>query len=488
MKESENYEEIINHKNDEFVHYQKINIFGDDLVGKTSFILYLENYDDNEYSIKGQDYQRAGSNISFNINNTSLINDIKRFKVDLNQDRYLNFYTYETSLNKYEIIKMNLDVLLVQTECIIVIWDNSCPETFEHIPDFISAIESGIQKKIFLDVPIFVIQNKIDSMPDTSYLTTNKNDINKKIKDFKNQHPKVVYKELSLYEKDPFYEFVLELYQEMQILEKSILRKKNDYKDNDIYNIKFKFPLTNLIEGNGDNDNEVNPLNTINCLLLGNSGVGKTSFIKSLLGIDITKHLSTIGTSTSFIKLKINEETMFIKINDTAGQERLSISLPQSYYKKADNILLFYDITNKESYNNINNWIKMIINEKGKINDKYELFLIGNKIDKNDNRVIEKKTAKKLAEKYNVKYFECSCLNAINIYEILNEIALIAYKKDKKDKKDYEDNKHNKHNKNNKTITLGEMKEKKISGKVNKDKENFQISQKELKKQKKNCC
>ena len=233
----------------------------------------------------------------------------------------------------------------------------------------------------------------------------------------------------------------------MQILEKSILRKKNDYKDNDIYNIKFKFPLTNLIEGNGDNDNEVNPLNTINCLLLGNSGVGKTSFIKSLLGIDITKHLSTIGTSTSFIKLKINEETMFIKINDTAGQERLSISLPQSYYKKADNILLFYDITNKESYNNINNWIKMIINEKGKINDKYELFLIGNKIDKNDNRVIEKKTAKKLAEKYNVKYFECSCLNAINIYEILNEIALIAYKKDKKDKKDYEDNKHNKHNK-----------------------------------------
>ena len=113
MKESENYEEIINHKNDEFVHYQKINIFGDDLVGKTSFILYLENYDDNEYSIKGQDYQRAGSNVSFNINNTSLINDIKRFKVDLNQDRYLNFYTYETSLKKKKKKKMNLDFLQI---------------------------------------------------------------------------------------------------------------------------------------------------------------------------------------------------------------------------------------------------------------------------------------------------------------------------------------------------------------------------------------
>ena len=56
-------------------------------------------------------------------------------------------------------------------------------------------------------------------------------------------------------------------------------------------------------------------------------------------------------------------------------------------------------------------------------------MLIANKIDVADNRVIYKKDGKEKANKYNLKYFECSCLNGINLYEILKEIILAGYYK-----------------------------------------------------------
>ena len=70
------------------------------------------------------------------------------------------------------------------------------------------------------------------------------------------------------------------------------------------------------------------------------------------------------------------------------------------------------------------------------MNYNYELLLIGNKIDDNDKRQVPKQTAKKFAERKNIKYFECSCLKKINIYEIFNEITFKAYQKykDRKEK------------------------------------------------------
>ena len=61
-------------------------------------------------------------------------------------------------------------------------------------------------------------------------------------------------------------------------------------------------------------------------------------------------------------------------------------------------------------------------------NNKIEIFLIGNKIDDNDKRMITKKKANEIANNYNIKYFEISCLNGLNVYEIMNEIILTGYK------------------------------------------------------------
>ncbi len=429
-------EPIEKNKKKEYVHYQKINIFGEDDVGKSTLISYFENYNNKEYSIKNN-FERTISNGSYNIK-TSLIDDIKRVEIDINKDKHLYFYVYETSLNRYENIKMNLDVLLVQTECIIVMWDNSCPDTFNNIPSFISAIESGMKQ----NVPIIVIQNKMDLGFENSFESIYKNIIVEKIKDIKKKHPKVIYKELSLKEKAQFIQFVSDLYNDMVTFKLSMIE---NHIDNDIHNIKFKFPLTEI-----KLKEPLNPSEITGCILLGNSGVGKTSFIRCLLGKDITKHLSTKGIDKHMFKSKVNGKTVYIEINDTAGQEKFSKALPSNYYKIADCILLFYDITNKESFDNLNNWINNINEVKGK-GGEYKLFLIGNKIDNNENRVIEKKAAKKLAEAKEIKYFECSCLNKINIYEILNEIALLAYKKEL----------NNNNNNNKETFVVNNAKNKK---------------------------
>ena len=59
----------------------------------------------------------------------------------------------------------------------------------------------------------------------------------------------------------------------------------------------------------------------------------------------------------------------------------------------------------------------------------FEMILIGNKIDKNEERIISKKEAKEKANQYGLKYFEICCLNGLNVYEVLKQIILDSYNK-----------------------------------------------------------
>ena len=412
--EIESYEIKEASKKEEYVHYQKINIFGEDGVGKTSFISLMENYSNDNFTINHN--ERKLSTDSFNASLSLVEEEVKRLEIEINNKTNLYFQLYETSLNKYENIKDNLDVLLVQAECIIVMWDNNNPDTFDNIPLFISEIESGIKQYRYPDVPIFVIQNKMDLVQEE----TDKDTIAQKINKFKDEHPKIICEEISLLDKDNFYELILKIYQKMEILEKAEIDESNN-ENYDIRHVKYKKELKESIT-------EKNISININCLLLGNSSVGKTSFTNRLFGKDIDNIKSTIGFSNSKITSKLNEELILLKLDDTSGQDFYSHTIPKSCYRNAHCILLFYDIMNQDSFNNIETWIKDITDTKGPINRDYELLLVGNKID-NEKRVVQKKTAQKFVEQYKIKYFEISCLNKINIYELLNEIILISYRK-----------------------------------------------------------
>ena len=422
MKESsEDNSGLKDNKNVEFVHFQKINILGDLGVGKSSFINYLDNYNITDYLIGNDILEKDESIDSFELS-TSIVEQIRRIEIDFNEDRNLYFFIYETNLDKYDNIKINLDTLFLQTECIIIMWDNSNPETFYNIPNFVSSIKAGFNDYKFREAPIIVIQNKMDKKENLN--NSEVLNINESIENFKKENPEILYKEMTLLDKDTFYNLILEIYKKMEILEKDLNLVKNKIKKEDdiINNVKFKKKTSNI----NINENK-NILNTINCTLLGNSTVGKTTFINYLLNKEIMETLPTIGICQTIFIAEVFNEEIYIKLTDTAGQEKYN-AIPLTQYKNSDGILLFFDVTNKDSFNKINNWIENI-KSIGDINRHYELFLIANKIDQADKRIIFKKEAKELADKYNIKYFECSSLNGINVYELFNEITLMAYEK-----------------------------------------------------------
>ena len=413
----------LNHKNDEFVHFQKINIFGDSGVGKSSLIEYFENFNNSEYNLNNK-IERTKTNESFEA--PFLVEQLKRKIIDFNEDRNLYFNIFESNLDDYDNIKTNLDTLLIQTECIIIMWDSHNPESFDNIPNFVSTIEAGISEYKFRDVPIFVIQNKIDL---DNKDENSENEFKKSIEDFKLEHPNIIYVKISLFDKDAFYDLLGKIYQKMQILEKdlNIAESKIRKEDDIINNVKFNRELKDL---NMQKNNEI--IDIIKCSILGDSTVGKTTFINFLLGKQAMGTLPTIGVGQTAFAAEVFKEKVYFQLIDTAGQERYNYSnIPLSQYKNADGILLFFDVTNKSSFQKINVWIENIIKNIGEINNRFALFLIGNKIDLNEKREVSKKDAKELADNYKIKYFECSSLKGINCYELFNEITLMAYKKNK---------------------------------------------------------
>ena len=256
------------------------------------------------------------------------------------------------------------------------------------------------------------MQNKIDLNLKNSQSSDIENDLNnikqsisklkKEYKDF------LIDKEISLLNQDDFQDLILEI-------NRNITNNKNINNDNTENLVKLS---KNIIENNNNNDKKI-----IKCILLGHSEVGKTTFFNKIINKIEKNYLSTIGIETINISAKVYNEEISIKLADTAGQERYR-SIAKNFIKNADGILLMFDVTNVESFNSVDYWVKSIKEN----NQSHIIILVGNKIDSTENRLITKSEAKKKADKYNIKYYELSCLNGLNHYEILNELILIGYR------------------------------------------------------------
>ena len=171
--------------------------------------------------------------------------------------------------------------------------------------------------------------------------------------------------------------------------------------------------------------------NTIHCkyekiriLTLGNSKVGKSSFIyKYTDNFFQLNYLSTQGID--YLKKVVelpNGKKYSIVFCDTAGQERFR-SITVNIIKKCDGILLMYDITDKDSFTSIPLWMKQIRDNKG---EDYPLILCGNKCDLDKERTISKEEGEEMAKEYGVHFFETSNLNGTNIentvFDLVNQI------------------------------------------------------------------
>ena len=155
---------------------------------------------------------------------------------------------------------------------------------------------------------------------------------------------------------------------------------------------------------------------SLKILLLGDSSVGKTCFLKRYTDNTFQDaYLSTIGFDFKFKYVTLdNGKTVKVQLWDTAGEERFR-TIAKSYYKGAHGIILIYDVTNRKSFDNIRKWLNQI---KDEASSKISIILVANKIDCEDEfRQVLKEEGKALASKNNLTIFEASAKENINVEE-----------------------------------------------------------------------
>ena len=157
-------------------------------------------------------------------------------------------------------------------------------------------------------------------------------------------------------------------------------------------------------------------------LLLGDSTVGKTCFLLRYCDKSFQDaHLSTIGLDYRLRTMTLkNNKTIKFQIWDTAGQDRFR-AITKNYYKGANGIILIYDVTNSQTFENVKNWITQIKEEASK---NVVIYLAANKIDVADDlKVITPEEGQKMADEYHMPFFETSAKEGININEIFEDIV-----------------------------------------------------------------
>ena len=166
--------------------------------------------------------------------------------------------------------------------------------------------------------------------------------------------------------------------------------------------------------------------NNFKIVLIGESGVGKTSIISQFVDQIFEDDLQTsTGGSFSSKTLTFNNgKTIKLEIWDTAGQERYR-ALTKIFYKNALAAVLVYDITRKQSFEELKNyWIKQI---KESAPENIILAIAANKSDLLDREQVNEDEARNFAKENNALFYETSAKNSIGVNELFIGIGKKFY-------------------------------------------------------------
>ena len=161
----------------------------------------------------------------------------------------------------------------------------------------------------------------------------------------------------------------------------------------------------------------------IKVVLIGESGVGKTSLISQFengkFDADVTP---TNGATflTKRIELEEEKKGITFELWDTAGQERYR-SLSQMFFKDANAALIVYDITNKKSFDEIKNYWVNFLRENGP--KDIIIYLVGNKCDLSGQTAVDEEDAKKYAEEQELFYWATSSKDTKTVSELFRDIG-----------------------------------------------------------------
>ncbi|ETO36299.1 hypothetical protein RFI_00763 [Reticulomyxa filosa] len=160
-------------------------------------------------------------------------------------------------------------------------------------------------------------------------------------------------------------------------------------------------------------------------VVLGDSGVGKTALLHQYVdGKFIQTHQATIGADLLTKTVEVDNITVSMQIWDTAGQERYD-ALGSAYYRGADGCIFVYDITNKSSFEHLNQWRQNFLsNAADEHAPVFKFLLLANKSDlANDGRKVTSEEGERYAQSSGMTFFETSAKNGNNVNQAF--VALI---------------------------------------------------------------
>eukprot|EP01031_Cornospumella_fuschlensis_P031831 gene31831-38489_t len=147
-------------------------------------------------------------------------------------------------------------------------------------------------------------------------------------------------------------------------------------------------------------------------LLIGDSGVGKSCLLLRFADDTYTEsYISTIGVDFKIRTIDLDGKTIKLQIWDTAGQERFR-TITSSYYRGAHGIIVVYDTTDLESFNNVKQWLHEIDRYAS---DNVNKLLVGNKSDLTTKRAVSFEQAKEFADSLGIDFVETSAKNSSNV-------------------------------------------------------------------------
>ncbi|PON35654.1 Small GTP-binding domain containing protein [Parasponia andersonii] len=157
-------------------------------------------------------------------------------------------------------------------------------------------------------------------------------------------------------------------------------------------------------------------------LLIGDSGVGKSSILLSFISNSLHDLSPTIGVDFKIKLLSVGGKRLKLTIWDTAGQERFGTVI-SSYYRGAHGIILVYDVTRRETFTNLSNtWAKEV--ELYSTNQECVKILVGNKVDKDKERAVTREEGIALAREHKSLFLESSAKTRENVQQCFKDLVL----------------------------------------------------------------
>lgn len=154
-------------------------------------------------------------------------------------------------------------------------------------------------------------------------------------------------------------------------------------------------------------------------VIIGDSMVGKSCVILRYTENTFNyNHLATVGVDFHIKDLIFNDKKIKLQLWDTAGQERFH-AISTSYCRGSDGVIFAYDMTNTNSFKNMDSWISVLTSKDSEMIK----VLIGTKSDLVNERKISTEQGQQLAEKYGMSFFETSAKEDTNILKVFDELV-----------------------------------------------------------------